>query len=263
LGSIPLSVSTPLKPKKLSSWALEPEADFRRRRHYKSSPEPRPYVRPPGFPAEDIVVGDLSDIAQDEIRRRAGQQARWFGFDAVIHNGGISYREPNLVKTVDGLPQLFAVKSLAPYILTILITMPKRLVYLSSGMHYGAGSHLDDMLWEKRRWRSGSQAYAETKFQDVLLAFAVARLFPEVKSNSLEPGWVPTRMGGAGAPDDINKAHRTQVWLATSDEPTATVSGRYFFHQKQRDPDPATMDIDRQDLLLVLCRKLSGTALTN
>jgi hypothetical protein len=81
--------------------------------------------------AEDIVVGDLSDIAQDEIRRRADQQARWFGFDAVIHNAGISYREPNLVKTVDGLPQLFAVKSLAPYILTILITMPKRLVYLS------------------------------------------------------------------------------------------------------------------------------------
>jgi NAD(P)-dependent dehydrogenase (short-subunit alcohol dehydrogenase family) len=69
---------------------------------------------------------------------------------------------------------------------------------------------------------------AETKFQDVLLAFAVAQLFPGVKSNSLEPGWVPTKMGGAGAPDDIDKAHRTQVWLATSDEPAATVSGRYF-----------------------------------
>jgi NAD(P)-dependent dehydrogenase (short-subunit alcohol dehydrogenase family) len=118
-------------------------------------------------------------------------------------------------------------------------------------MHYGAGSHLDDMLWEKRRW-NGSQAYAETKFQDVLLAFAVARLFSAVKSNSLEPGWVPTKMGGAGAPDDIDKAHRTQVWLATSDEPAAAVSGRYFFHQKQRDPDPATMDTERQGLLLDL-----------
>jgi len=82
------------------------------------------------------------------------------------------------------------------------------------------------------------------------------------KSNSLEPGWVPTRMGGAGAPDDIDKAHQTQVWLATSDEQAATVSGRYFFHQTQRDPDPATTDIERQDLLLDLCRKVSGTALT-
>jgi NAD(P)-dependent dehydrogenase (short-subunit alcohol dehydrogenase family) len=114
-------------------------------------------------------------------------------------------------------------------------------------MHYGAGSHLDDMLWEKRRW-NGSQAYVETKFQDVLLAFAVARLFPGVRSSSLEPGWVPTKMGGAGAPDDIDKAHRTQVWLATSDEAAATVSGKYFFHQKRRDSDPATMDLGRQDL---------------
>jgi NAD(P)-dependent dehydrogenase (short-subunit alcohol dehydrogenase family) len=138
--------------------------------------------------------------------------------------------------------------------------MPKRLVYLSSGMHYGAESHLDDMLWEKRRW-NGSQAYAETKFQDVLLAFAVARLFPEVKSNSLEPGWVPTKMGGSGAPDDIDKAHRTQVWLATSDQPGAAVSGKYFFHQKLRDPDPATKDVERQDLLLDLCRNVSGVAL--
>jgi hypothetical protein len=76
----------------------------------------------------------------------------------------------------------------------------------------------------------------KTKFQDVLLAFAVARLFPEVTSNSLEPGWVPTEMGGAGAPDDIDKAHRTQVWLATSNEPAATVSGSYFFHQKATRP---------------------------
>jgi NAD(P)-dependent dehydrogenase (short-subunit alcohol dehydrogenase family) len=204
---------------------------------------------------KDIVVGDLSSIA--ETKSVADQVNRFGGFDAVIHNAGIGYREPRLVKTVDGLPQLFAVNSLAPYILTALITMPQRLVYLSSGMHYGAGSHLDDMLWEKRRW-NGSQAYAETKFQDVLLASGVARLFPEVKSNSLEPGWVPTKMGGAGAPDDIDQAHRTQVWLATSDEPAATVSGRYFFHQKLRDPDPATKDIEGQDRLLDLCRKVSG-----
>jgi NAD(P)-dependent dehydrogenase (short-subunit alcohol dehydrogenase family) len=209
--------------------------------------------------AEHVVVGDLSSVA--ETKSVADQVNRLGRFDAIIHNAGIGYREPELVKTIDDLPQLFAVNVLAPYILTALIAMPKRLVYLSSGMHYGAGSHLDDMLWEKRRW-SGSQAYAETKFQDVLLAFAVARLSPDVKSNALEPGWVSTKMGGADAPDDIDKAHRTQVWLATSDEPAATISARYFFHQKLRDPDPATKDVERQDLLLHLCRKVSGIALT-
>jgi len=208
--------------------------------------------------ADDIVIGDLSSIA--ETKSVADQVNRLGDFDAIIHNAGIGYREPKLVKTKEGLPKLFAVNTLAPYVLTALINMPPRLVYLSSGMHYGAGSHLDDMLWEKRRW-NGSQAYAETKFHDVLLAFAVARLFPGVKSNSLEPGWVPTKMGGAGAPDDLDKAHRTQVWLATSDAPAATVSGRYFFHQKLRDPDPATKDIAAQDRLLDLCRKVSGIGL--
>jgi NAD(P)-dependent dehydrogenase (short-subunit alcohol dehydrogenase family) len=202
---------------------------------------------------------DQSAVLQPRLQ---DQVNRLGDFDAVIHNAGIGYREPKLVKTVDGLPQLFAVNTLAPYILTALLTMPKRLVYLSSGMHYGAGSHLDDMLWEKRRW-SGSQAYAETKFQDVLLAFAVAGLFLGVKSNSLEPGWVRTKMGGAGAPDDIDKAHRTQVWLATSEEPDATVSGRYFFHQKLRDPDPATMDVELQSLLLDLCARFQGRPFPN
>jgi NAD(P)-dependent dehydrogenase (short-subunit alcohol dehydrogenase family) len=208
--------------------------------------------------AGEIVTGDLSSIA--ETKSVADQVNALGSLDAVIHNAGIGYREPKLSKTCDGLPQLFAVNTLAPYILTALIAMPTRLVYLSSGMHYGAGSHLDDILWEKRRW-NGSQAYAETKFQDVLLACAVARMFPGVKSNSLEPGWVPTKMGGPGAPDDIDKAHRTQVWLATSDDPAATVSGYYFFHQKLQDPDPNTKDIERQDLLLGLCRRVSGIEL--
>jgi NAD(P)-dependent dehydrogenase (short-subunit alcohol dehydrogenase family) len=206
--------------------------------------------------AEGVVVGDLSTIA--ETQSVAEQINKLGNFDAVIHNAGIGYREPHLVKTKDGLPQLFAVNTLAPYILTALINQPRRLIYLSSGMHFGAGSHLDDMLWEKRRW-NGSQAYAETKFQDVLMAFAVARLF----SNSLEPGWVPTKMGGPGALGDLDKAHRTQVWLAASDEPAATVSGKYFFHQKLRDPDPATRDVERQSMLLDLCRRVSGTALTS
>ena len=86
--------------------------------------------------AEDIVVGDLASIA--ETKSVADEVNKLGRFDAVIHNAGIGYREPKLVKTADGLPQLFAVNTLGPYILTALIRMPKRLVYLSSGMHYGA-----------------------------------------------------------------------------------------------------------------------------
>ena len=104
-------------------------------------------------------------------------------------------------------------------------------------MHRSASAHLDDLAWRKRRWES-AQAYAESKLHDVLLAFGVARRWPEVLSNALEPGWVATRMGGPSAPDDIDQAHRTQVWLAVSDDPAARVTGKYFYHMRPRTPNP-------------------------
>jgi NAD(P)-dependent dehydrogenase (short-subunit alcohol dehydrogenase family) len=209
--------------------------------------------------AEAIVIGDLSSIGQ--TREVASQVNALGAFDAIIHNAGVGYREPKRM-TEDGLPHVFAINTLAPYVLTATIKVPKRLVYLSSGMHHGAGTDLSDLTWSRRNW-NGSAAYAETKFQDVLIAFAAARLFPDVYSNALEPGWVPTKMGGAGAPDDLSQAHLTQVWLATSNDPDACVSGQYFYHQRLRNPNPAARDLTKQAQLLEACERLSGIALEN
>jgi NAD(P)-dependent dehydrogenase (short-subunit alcohol dehydrogenase family) len=140
--------------------------------------------------------------------------------------------------------------------LTALIERPKRLVYLSSGMHHGAGAHFDDLLWEKRRW-NGSEAYAESKLYDLMLAFAVARRWPEVFSNALEPGWVATRMGGRSAPDDLDKAHRTQVWLAVSDDRAAQVTGEYFYHLQRRSTNREARNTDYQQQLIERCEELS------
>jgi NAD(P)-dependent dehydrogenase (short-subunit alcohol dehydrogenase family) len=195
-------------------------------------------------------------------RRRQGrrEQVNALGaFDAVIHNAAVGFQEGHRV-TADGLPHVFAINTLAPYVLTALIERPKRLVYLSSGMHDRANAHLDDILWRKRRW-DGSSAYAESKLHDVLLAFAVARLWPDVLSNALTPGWVATKMGGAGAPDDIDQAHLTQAWLATSDDPAARTTGGYFYHLKRREPNPETRDVALQDRLLDICREISGVEL--
>jgi NAD(P)-dependent dehydrogenase (short-subunit alcohol dehydrogenase family) len=207
--------------------------------------------------AEGVVVGDLSSIAQ--TRGVADQVNKLGRFDAVIHNAGIGYREARRIETEDGLPQVFAVNTLAPYILTALIEKPKRLVYLSSGLHRGASAGLDDLPWKKRPWRGG-EAYAESKLHDVLLAFAVARRWPDVFSNALEPGWVATRMGGASAPDDLDQGRRTQVWLAVSDDEGARVTGQYFYHMRPRQPNPSAYDVGIQDRLLEACRKLSGVA---
>jgi NAD(P)-dependent dehydrogenase (short-subunit alcohol dehydrogenase family) len=205
--------------------------------------------------AETAVVGDLSSIR--ETRDVADQVNGLGAFDAVIHNAGIGYRERRRVETVDGLPQVFAVNTLSTYVLTALINKPKRLVYLSSGMHRGGDSSLRDLVWKERPW-NGSSAYADTKLHDLILAFAVARKWPDVLSNALEPGWVPTKMGGPGAPDDLNEAPQTQVWLATSEEPGAKVSGQYFFHMKRRAADTAASTASIQDRLLAECARLSG-----
>ena len=208
--------------------------------------------------AETVVIGDLTSIAQT---RKVAEQVNALGtFDAVIHNAGIGYREPRRIATEDGLPQVFAVNTLAPYILTALIKRPKRLVYLSSGLHRSGDESLKDLAWKDRPWQ-GQQAYSDTKLHDVLLAFAVARRWPGVLSNALEPGWVPTKMGGPGATDDMDQAHRTQVWLAVSDDPAASVSGEYFYHMQERRPLPAARDISTQDRLLDFCSRATGVEL--
>ena len=155
------------------------------------------------------------------------------------------------------MPSVFAVNVLAPYILTALVERPDRLVYVSSGMHRGVRPRMHDLLWTKRSW-SGASAYAESKLCDVLLAFAVARRWPNVLSNALEPGWVPTKMGGRSAPGDITKAHVTQAWLATSDDPLARSSGNYFFHQKLREPNSVARNVELQEELLADCARISG-----
>jgi NAD(P)-dependent dehydrogenase (short-subunit alcohol dehydrogenase family) len=208
--------------------------------------------------AEATVVGDLSSMSQ--TRSVAEQVNRLGSFDAVIHNAGIGYREPRREDTEDGLPRVFAVNTLAPYMLTALIKKPQRLIYISSGMHHGVSLNVGDLTWTKRRWQ-GAQAYAESKLHDVLLAFAVARRWPQVLSNALEPGWVATKMGGSSAPDDMDQAHRTQVWLAVSEDPEALVTGQYFYHLRRRTADPAARDVQQQEALLMACQALSGVAL--
>jgi NAD(P)-dependent dehydrogenase (short-subunit alcohol dehydrogenase family) len=141
--------------------------------------------------ALDVVTGDLTTVRG--MREVADQVNRLGRFDAVIHNAGIGYREPDRIETEDGVPEVFATNVLAPFVLTVLIEQPGRLVYLSSGMHHSAIADLDDLAWTRRRW-SGATAYAESKLYDVVLAFAAARLWPDVFANALEPGWVPTRM---------------------------------------------------------------------
>jgi NAD(P)-dependent dehydrogenase (short-subunit alcohol dehydrogenase family) len=208
--------------------------------------------------SERAVTGDLSTVAG--AKTVAAEANKLGPFDAIVHNAGIGYRQTHRVETEPGVPNIFAVNVLAPYILTALIERPKRLIYISSGMHQGVRPQMADLLWTKRAW-SGASAYAESKLCDVLLAFAMARRWRNILSNAVEPGWVPTKMGGPSAPDDLMAGCVTQAWLATSEDAQARSTGGYFFHQRRRSANPLASDVDIQEQLLTECRRVSGIAL--
>jgi NAD(P)-dependent dehydrogenase (short-subunit alcohol dehydrogenase family) len=207
--------------------------------------------------AAGVVIGDLS-IAT-ETRDLAEQVNAHGRMDAVIHNAGV-YLSPGRITTPEGHSRTLAVNVLAPYILTALIDRPRRLIYVSSGMHRGASGNLQDIDWTERRWNAGT-AYSESKLHVSALSASVARHWPTVLSNAVDPGWVPTRMGGAGAPDDLAKGHETQAWLAVSNDPDALVSGRYWYHRRQRLPAPEATDATFQDRLTAKLAELTGITL--
>ena len=191
------------------------------------------------------VVGDLAD--SDQTRAVADQVNRLGRVDAVIHNAGVY-----------GGPHTLPVNVVAPYLLTALIHRPQRLVYLSSGMHHGGRADVAGVDWSGRR---GTGSYSDSTLFVATLAVAVARVWPDVYSNAVDPGWVPTRMGGPGAPDDLRLGHLTQEWLATSDAPEARSSGGYWFHQRLRTPHPAVLDPQFQDDLLAALARFTGAPL--
>ncbi|WP_423465309.1 SDR family NAD(P)-dependent oxidoreductase [Promicromonospora sp. MS192] len=192
----------------------------------------------------DLVVADLAE--RDAVRDLAATLAGGAPLDAVIHNAGVWSGRA-----------VMPVNIVAPYLLTALLPGPRRLVYLSSGSHFTGRPELDGIDWQGRT--PGS--YGDSKLFVTALAAAVARLRPGVPSNAVDPGWVPTRMGGAGAPDDLELGHRTQEWLATSDDAEALTTGGYWYHQEREEPHPAVPDVAFQDRLLAALARETGTPL--
>ena len=149
--------------------------------------------------AAGVVIGDLASAA--ETRELAGQVNQIGPMDTVIHNAGV-YLEPSRSPTAEGHPKTLAVDTLAPYMLTALIDRPDRLIYLSSGLHHAAAGSLRDIDWTRRSWNA-AQAYSESKLHVIALALTLARAWPEVLINAVDPGCVPTKMGGPYATGDL------------------------------------------------------------
>lgn len=207
--------------------------------------------------AAGVLIADLSSIA--ETKKLAAKANALGTFDAVIHNAGI-YRVPGSSVGAEGLSLIFTVNSLAPYVLTCMMNRPGRLIYLSSGMHRQGNADVDH-LPDGSGNKGGHISYSDTKLHDLLLCNAVARRWWNVCSNTVNPGWVPTKMGGSGAPDSLEKGYETQVWLAVSNEAAAKVSGVYFHHKKQETAHRSASDTTVQDTLMERFAAITGVEL--
>jgi NAD(P)-dependent dehydrogenase (short-subunit alcohol dehydrogenase family) len=205
----------------------------------------------------ELVIGDLAGA--DGTEDVAAQVNALGRMDAVVHNAAL-YLDPERVPTPEGHARTLAVNVLAPYLLTVRLDRPARLVYLTSDLHHGGDPSLRDIDWTARPW-SAAQAYADSKLFVTALAFALARRWPDVLVNAVGPGWVPTRMGGPGAPDDLELGHVTQVWLALAEERAAAASGGYWYHQQRLEPAAAARDEGFQDALLEELARLTGVCL--
>lgn len=183
-----------------------------------------------------VITGDLAD--HDEVRALAEDADAFGAFDAVVHNAG-ALHPPDAVR----------VNTIAPYMLTALMQRPGRLIYLSSSMHRGGGTDL-------RGLRDGAASYSDSKLWVTTMALALAARWPELQIHAVDPGWVPTRMGGAGAPDDLREGHLTQVRLATEGV-LSPPTGGYWHHLSTEPPAEAATDPGFQESLLAALAEIT------
>ncbi|KAI0097372.1 short chain dehydrogenase [Nemania sp. FL0031] len=215
--------------------------------------------------AAAVLLGDLSSIAETKALASSIAQLGPEPLDCIFHNAGL-YLGPYRAQA-EGYPAVFAVNCLAPYLLTCLAPLPKRLVYASSDSHFNGSADLGDFGWKERHeaGRFGDRAaYADTKMYNTMFGYAFARRFKGrgTAANAVDPGWVPTKMGGIRAPGDINESDRLYVMLAEDSGEAEGKSGCYW-DPKTTGPASShrdTYDEQAQDALLKKLEEITGVA---
>jgi NAD(P)-dependent dehydrogenase (short-subunit alcohol dehydrogenase family) len=170
------------------------------------------------------VGRDASIAALGGRLAAAGEQV-----DVLVNNAGIYPSAPLLGP--DGARALAeglevnlvgAVRTCRAFLPGMVARGHGRVVNVSSG--YGSfGEGLE-----------GPAAYSISKAALNALTVKLAeevRGTPDVKVNAVCPGWVRTRMGGAGASRPVERGAETVVWLATL--PPDGPSGRFFRDRRE------------------------------
>lgn len=147
----------------------------------------------------DIVIADLSRLAQ--VRSAAQHILETCPrIDLLINDAGVHCTRREL--TPDGHEMAFGVNHLASFLLTRLLldrmidSAPARIIQVGSEGHRFGGLDLDDITWQRRRYR-GLQGYGASKTAQLLTVQEFARRLAGsgVTINAVHPGAVRSAIG--------------------------------------------------------------------
>ncbi len=208
----------------------------------------------------DNMQADFSKLA--EVRIIAEMVlTKYPRIDVLINNAGVH----NTKRVVNecGFEYVFCVNHLASFLLTRLLlkrlieSVPARIIQVNSQGHRFGGLDLDDLGWEKRRYK-GLQGYGASKTAQLLTVWELSdRLKGSgVTINAIHPGEVRTNIGMNNGLlyqwyqryllwwilKDPAISGEAIYYLAAAPE-MADVSGRYF--NQTIDEKPAFHALDR------------------
>ena len=186
--------------------------------------------------ARDSVVAQGIDVADPaSVARAIGDVRSRFGrIDVLVNNAGVlidggqtasGVSLEDVQKTLD--VNLIGAWRVSQGVLPLMREQRYgRIVNVSSSM---------GTLSEAAASGGGWPAYRLSKTAlNALTILLAAELHGEnVLVNAVSPGWVRTRMGGAGAPRSVEEGADTPVWLATL--PDGGPSGQLFLDRKRID----------------------------
>jgi NAD(P)-dependent dehydrogenase (short-subunit alcohol dehydrogenase family) len=147
----------------------------------------------------EAVLADFSRLA--DVRQAAGiLLASYPRIDVLINNAGVHHTRRTM--TEDGIETVFQVNHLAPFLLTRLLlprlidSAPARIIQVNSQGHRFGGLDLNDLNWDRRRYK-GLQGYGASKVAQLLTIWELADQLQGsgVTINAVHPGEVKTHIG--------------------------------------------------------------------
>jgi retinol dehydrogenase 14 len=204
----------------------------------------------------EVAVADLASFTQ--VRALIEDVAERFGtLHGLVNNAGVGFgtAPPRGARTEDGHRPTWQVNFLSAFLLTMglqdaLAAGRGRVVHMSSGVHSSGSVDLEQP--DEPRYAS---PYAQSKIALVMLAREQGERWRDlgVDVNACSPGWIATKMGGAGG-GSLAEGVDTPLWLLTAPE-LAGATGRYFYRRHEEQPNPQVEDADARRRLWDLAER--------